>query len=245
MSAIPGFVTVRTTSTRLPGKCLLPFGDGTVLEHVIRRARHQGLDPVVCTTVEPADDVVEETAIREDARCFRGSVIDKMGRWRDCCRHFGIEAFHTVDADDPFLDGELMQESVRRLIAEGWDMVAPTAASSAGGASVGYSLTRDILERACAIAGAGADTEMMWYWVEKVPNLKKLVLPDTDPDPVRMRLTLDYEEDYWLLASVLRMVGGLASRGEVDDLFRRNPDLHKVNWFRNEDWAAGQAAKAV
>ena len=37
---INGMITVRSQSTRLPKKCFLPFGDGNVLEHIIRRAKH-------------------------------------------------------------------------------------------------------------------------------------------------------------------------------------------------------------
>jgi spore coat polysaccharide biosynthesis protein SpsF (cytidylyltransferase family) len=60
-----------------------------------------------------------------------------------------------------------------------------------------------------------------------------------------MRLTLDYEEDYWLLESVRRMVGNLASRDKVDRLFLSNPDLYKINWFRNDEWKAGQLSKKI
>ena len=66
---IPAFITVRATSTRLPAKCLLPFGEGNVLEHVIRRAKYYDLDPVVCTTVEPADDILEETGEEPAKAC--------------------------------------------------------------------------------------------------------------------------------------------------------------------------------
>lgn len=240
----PSLITVRTTSSRLPSKCLLPFGEGNVLEHVIRRARHGGLDPVVCTSTDPTDDPIEAIAVHEGVPCFRGSLVNKLVRWRDCCRHFSLDAFHTVDADDPFFDAGLMQASYR-LLGKGWDMVCPTPSSAAGGATVGYSLTRNIVERAAALTGAEDDTEMMWYWVEKIDGLRQTILPEAEPDPVQVRLTLDYEEDYWLLESVRRIVGGLASRKDVDTLFRRNPDLHMINWFRNQEWKANQLAKKI
>ncbi len=241
--ATPAFITVRTASTRLPEKCLLPFGDGNVLEHVIRRAGHYGLMPIVCTTAGKEDDIVERIALKEGVGCFRGSAVNKLKRWAECCAARGIGAFHTVDADDPFFDGDEMKRSFQMLLDEDRDMVAPSASSAAGGASVGYSLTRDIVDRAVALTGEEEDTEMMWCWIEKVEGLKKTVLPDSGP--VTARLTLDYPEDYWLLQSVRRMVGGLADRKAVNALFRRNPDLHKINWFRNEEWAAAQAAKKV
>ena len=87
------------------------------------------------------------------------------------------------------------------------------------------------------------DTEIMWSILDKVEGLKKTILPETDPIAPRMRLTLDYEEDYWLLQTVQRILGNFAIRKEVDQLFRHNPDLYLINWFRNEEWAAGQLAK--
>jgi spore coat polysaccharide biosynthesis protein SpsF (cytidylyltransferase family) len=58
-----------------------------------------------------------------------------------------------------------------------------------------------------------------------------------------MRLTLDYEEDYWMLESVRRMLGNLTSRDKVDQLFLSNPDMYKINWFRNEEWQLAQVNK--
>ncbi len=242
---VPGLITVRTSSSRLPGKCLLPFGEGNVIEHVIRRARHFGLDPIVCTSVDPSDNVLEGIAASEHVKCFRGSLANKLKRWADCATHFNLDAFHTVDADDPFFDGTEMERSFEFRANKGWDMVCPTESSSAGGASVGYTLTTDVVCRACKGLAEETDTEMMWYHVEKVPNLKKAVLPEGNPRPQKLRLTLDYQEDYWLLESVRRMVGNLAPRAEVDELFRRNPDLHLVNWFRNAEWEAGQLVKKI
>ncbi len=242
---IPGFVTVRTSSTRLPAKCLLPFGDGNVLEHVIRRARAFGIEPIVCTSVDPSDDVIEKIAASENVGCFRGSLTNKLKRWSDCAVAFDLKAFHTVDADDPFFDGEEMRSSMVLLANENVDMVCPSKVSSAGGGSVGYSLTADIVRRAVTNLSDEADTEMMWFYLEKLPGLKSMVLPDNPFTPPKLRLTLDYEEDYWLLESVRRIVGNLADRRNIDQLFLTNPDFYKINWFRNEEWKSAQLAKKV
>ena len=240
---IPGFVTVRTSSTRLPAKCLLPFGDGNVLEHVIRRAQAFGIEPIVCTSIDPSDDIIERIAQTEGAKCFRGSLANKLKRWSDCAAQFGLHAFHTVDADDPFFDGEEMNASMLQLVEKNVDMVCPSNISSAGGGSVGYSLTADIVRRVASHLAAETDTEMMWFYLEKVPDLRRVVLPDNTHTPSKLRLTLDYQEDYWLLESVRRIVGGLAPRYEIDQLFVNNPDLHKINWFRNIEWKSAQLAK--
>ncbi len=241
---IPAFVTVRTSSTRLPKKCLLPFGDGNILEHVIRRAKHYGLEAIVCTSVDASDDILQLIAEKEAVKCFRGSMLNKLKRWRDCCAYFNIEKFHTIDADDPFFDGELIEKSFI-LLEKGYDMVCPTESSSAGAASVGYSLTKAIIDKACALIGENEDTEIMWYYLEKVKGLRKIVLSEQEKSSIQVRLTLDYEQDYWLLQTVRRIVGNFAPRKDIDELFRRNPDLYKMNWFRNKEWRARQLAKKI
>ncbi|MGA1823435.1 MAG: cytidylyltransferase domain-containing protein [bacterium] len=241
---VPGFITVRSASSRLPKKCLLPFGDDNVLEHIIHRSQYYGLEPIVCTTFDQLDDVIQVIAEKENIRFFRGNPINKLKRWLDCCDYFDIEKFHTIDADDPFFDGEQIKESYR-LLNKGYDMVCPTESSSAGSASVGYSLTRDIVASACDLISENEDTEMMWYYIYKVKGLKKINLPENEQNSLKVRLTLDYEEDYWLLQTVRRILGNLALRKDINELFRRNPDLHKINWFRNEEWRQKQLDKRV
>jgi spore coat polysaccharide biosynthesis protein SpsF len=242
---IDGLVTVRTSSTRLPAKCLLPFGDMNVIEHIIKRALAFGIDPIVCTSTDRSDDILEEIALKEGVRCFRGSLSNKLKRWSDCATEFNLESFHTVDADDPFFDGDEMKRSMVLLSEGGYDMVCPTKSSSAGAASVGYSLTADIVKRGSANLTDEADTEMMWYHIEKIPGLRTIVLPEISSSVPLVRLTLDYQEDYWLLETVRRIAGNLAPRIEIDQLFISNPDLYKVNWFRNDEWKAGQLSKKI
>ena len=55
-----------------------------------------------------------------------------------------------------------------------------------------------------------------------------------------MRLTLDYEEDYMMLNFVRKLLGNLATREEINNLFIKNPDLHKINWFRKDDYLDNQ-----
>ena len=237
----PGFITVRTASSRLGQKCLLRFGEGNVLEHVIGRARFFDFEPVICTTSLEEDNIIQEIADKEGCLIYRGSARDKLQRWLGACEEFDIEFFHSIDADDPFFDGELGLKSFQ-LLQEGYDIVYPSSNIYTGG--VGFSITRDIIEKACSIKESD-DTEMMWYFIERVPHLRKTEMPVTDARTGTIRLTLDYEEDYWMLLTVLRLLGPKAARTEIEGLFIRNPDLHRINWFRNEEWKRIQEEKGA
>jgi len=243
---IPGIITVRSTSSRLPKKCFLPFGENmNVLQHVIRRAIHYDIEPIVCTSIDLSDDAIETLAKKEGVKIFRGSLVNKLQRWADCAKHFELNAFHTVDADDPFFDGKEMHRSFKLLIKENLDVVCPTKESSEGDASVGYSIKAETVMNACLNLEDSVDTEMMWFYLDKIKGLRKIDLPSNLNSKLKLRLTLDYQEDYWLLESVRKIIGNYSTREELNHLFENNPDLHLINWFRNQEWKSAQEAKKI
>ena len=240
-----GFITVRTSSTRLPNKCLLPLGDETVISHVVKRAIAYGFEPIICTSIDKSDDILEEISKELGVKCFRGSLVNKLKRWLDCAERFNVNSFHTIDADDPLFDGKEMIASLDLLWSKDCDVVCPTESSSAGGASVGYSLTTAIIKKALENLDPDTDTEMMWYYLEKVSQVKMEILPETSNAIIKVRLTLDYEEDYWLLVSIIRILGSNPDRNKVRQLFLNNPDLTKINLFRNDEWKKAQLSKQL
>lgn len=243
--AIPCLITVRTGSSRLKNKCLLPFGSGNVLEHVIRRVKNAGFHSIVCTSDSINDDVIESIANNESVDVFRGCEMDKLRRWRDCCRYFQIEKMHSIDADDPFFSAPMVEWSFSYL-DQGYDLIEPTISSNEGNASVGYSLTSKLLELACDGYEEGKDSEMVAGFLKEVEGIRSIILPETGIcSRIKARLTLDYEEDYWLLRSVVNILGQQPSRNEVDKLFIKNPDLYAINWFKNDDWKSRQLKKTL
>lgn len=244
---IPGIITVRTSSTRLKNKCLLPFGnESTVIEHVIKRAMFFNIDPIICTSTDPSDDILAEIANKNQVKIFRGSLNNKLKRWMDCAKYYNLNTFHTVDADDPFFDGKEMEESMNILELEKLDFVAPSKYSSSGGATVGYSIRASIIKDALVGIDEDADTEMMWYLLENLPNIKTNVYRDPNylvPGMPQFRLTLDFQEDYWLLNSIARILGNNINTSKVYELLIKNPDFHLINQFRNSEWKNAQLAK--
>jgi len=241
---IPAFITVRSSSTRLPKKCFLPFGEGSVLEHIIKRVQHYDLDPIICTTTEKSDDLIVELAKKSNIKFYRGPVANKLLRWSRCCEYFNLESFHSVDADDPFFCGDEVKRS-HNLLQTGFDMVAPSPSSSGGGATVGYSLTADVVKRASLGMSDDLDTEMVWSYLEKISGIKKTTLSDPYKNIIRDRMTLDYHEDYIFLESVRLLVGNMCTRKDLYRLLKDNPDLSRINAFRSEEWSKNQKEKST
>ena len=241
---INAFITVRSKSSRLPGKCFLPFGDMTMIEHIIIRAKDYNLRPIVCTTTNKEDIDIVKLSDKHGVDCFMGSEINKLKRWKDCCLEFNIDKFHSVDADDPFFCGDEIKRSYG-LLEEGYDMVTPSPSSMNGGATVGYSLTSDVVAKACKGIGDDTDTEMMWAYVNKVNNIKVANLEDPIDFIINQRMTLDYEEDYKKLIKILNIVGHFATREEIAKCLKDNPHLKDINESKNREWKQNQLNKTI
>ena len=74
-AAVVALVQARMSSSRLPGKVLLPLGDTTVLGQVLKRARAFAGQVVVCTSVHPSDDAIVAAAYGADVVCGEGQPL--------------------------------------------------------------------------------------------------------------------------------------------------------------------------
>ena len=126
------------------------------------------------------------------------------------------------------------------LLHDNYDMVEPTISSSHGGATVGYSLTYDIIKKTCDNIHDETNTEMMWHFVNKNKNLNKIQLPEPDNYVITSRMTLDYPEDYTMLEKLRKNVGNFASREEIFNFLQDNRDISSINAFRNDQWLNNQ-----
>lgn len=244
-----GLITVRTGSSRLPNKCLLKFGESnSVLEHIIFRTLDSGINPIVCTSNDSSDDIIEDICFKLGIDIFRGSKENKMQRWLDCANKYNLKYFHTIDADDPFFDGKRMIKSLKLLVKEDLDYVKPSYYSDNGAACEGYSISTKFLEQICSKLDKDLDTEMAVYYFEKDKNSNKSQLEDPSY-AIRFknqipRLTLDYFKDYIYLNSLMFLLKKHNNRKVVEQYIKDN-DLNSINIDLNFEWKAKQLSKKI
>ena len=167
-------------------------------------------------------------------------------RWRDACREYNIARFVSIDADDPFFDGILSHQSIETL-GNCFDIVKHPPQQPNKGyyeGCVGYSIRLDVIEKACEIKNTD-ETEMMWNFIEKVSGVRVGHLQVSDDDvSCPIRLTLDYQEDYLLMNKIIRLLDPFSDRKEIIQLFVQNPDMYKINWFRNDEYKLAHKDKS-
>lgn len=102
-----GFILqVRTGSTRLPNKVLLPFAKGDhILGQVVAKLRNffPDVPMIIATTTNEADAPIVDYCEENGLTCFRGSENDVLARTLDAANAHGIEDIIRVCSDNPFL----------------------------------------------------------------------------------------------------------------------------------------------
>ena len=241
------FITVRTSSTRLPQKCLLPIGDEKAIEFLIRRLKRseEAEKIILCTTTYPQDDILCRIAEQEGILHFRGPEKDKLERWRGAAEKFGVDFFVTADGDDLFCEPELIDICFRQHKQTGADFIEQDNLICG---SFTYGIATKALQKVCEIKDT-EDTEMMWVYFKETGLFKVELLQDIPsifhrPD---IRMTLDYEDDLEFFRTVAE---NFLHQGRKDftlwDIMAfldAHPEVIKINQYLQEAFLMNQKIK--
>jgi spore coat polysaccharide biosynthesis protein SpsF (cytidylyltransferase family) len=239
--SIPVLVTVRFSSSRLPGKCLLEVEGSPILQHLVQRLRHSNFEPVICTTLDSSDDQVVALAQNLGIKFFRGSLLNKIDRWADCARFLGVPVVHILDADDPFVDTDEISASITLAIDLNLDLLRTSEKSDSGFASVGMTIRSEFLQelklRVKNLKSQDLDVIPWELLLSEKDNVMKL--PDKqilEHSDYQLRLTLDYPEDFHLISTVIQNLGSLAGRKSIEEYLCSNPEVLRINSMRTADF---------
>jgi spore coat polysaccharide biosynthesis protein SpsF len=242
-------LSVREKATRLPGKVLMPLGGApSITAFLLRRLKTsaKAAQVILATSVDPRDDVLCRLAAEEGCAFFKGSEDDKMFRYRDAARAFGLDFVVIVDGDDPFIS----VDHIDRIIAQaevdsGVDLCRFD--NLALGAT-GFGLRTSALERVCENR-TEENTEVWGNLFIKNPAYTCLLLMEDDPVLARpeVRMTLDYDVDYRFFVTVadaLAAAGREPSYGEIMTYLAAHPEVVAINAGAQEAYEAHLARSA-
>lgn len=106
-------IQTRTNSSRLPGKCFLPFGDFTLVELCAKRAETEFSQTWVAISDAPSDDLLAHRLAAAQIPFFRGGLDNVLDRFYSLCSHQNIEDDDVVirlTGDNPIVDGVFLEK---------------------------------------------------------------------------------------------------------------------------------------
>jgi spore coat polysaccharide biosynthesis protein SpsF len=196
----------RTSSTRLPGKVLLPVCGLPVVVLAARRAARDGIETVVATSNDPSDDRLAEALARHGVRHVRGPLDDVLARF--------IAA--TADLQDGDICVRLTSDNVfpdadfaRLLIAAAEGNGAGYAGIAGGADGLPYGLAGEamrvgLLRQADCAAREAHDREHVTPWIIRQCGGNAPAIPRVEAlDLSGLRCTIDSLDDYRTVTGAL------------------------------------------
>ncbi len=229
---ILAILQARMSSSRLPGKVLMPLaGAPLIVRQIERVARARQIDRlVVATSTEPSDDPLEKAVRREGIAVFRGSLDDVQARFIGALDAFG-PAEHVVrlTADCPLADPAVIDATIETVVAAGADYGSNTPPHRSFPKGLDVEVMRaDVLRRAAAEATTPEEHEHVTWALHQRPDRWRQVFHSQDADEGEVRWTVDRPDDYAFVAAVYDALyaGNRAfTSQDVRDFVRSRPDL--------------------
>lgn len=96
----------RYSSSRLPGKALLPLADTTVLGFLLDRLQplSKQLKIVLATSNLTSDDPIVEEGGKKKVSVYRGSLDNVFQRYYEAAKKYGLDYVIRLTGDNPFVD---------------------------------------------------------------------------------------------------------------------------------------------
>jgi spore coat polysaccharide biosynthesis protein SpsF len=237
----------RASSSRLPGKVLMPVLGTPMLRHQLDRVRRaRSLDAlVVATSTDPSDDPVAALCADAGVESFRGSLTDVLDRFYQVARLRRPRAIVRLTGDCPLIDPAVIDRVVKFFDGGDFD-IAGTAETFPDGLDVEV-VRYDILERAWREATRRSDREHVTLFVHRQPEAFRVGRLASESNLSDMRWTVDEPEDFEFVRRVYEALypqNPAFTTADILDLLERQPELASINRgiMRNEGLQRSLAA---
>jgi spore coat polysaccharide biosynthesis protein SpsF len=224
-------IQARSSSSRLPGKVLLPLGDGLVLDQVIKRAAPFSQQVVVCTSTDPSDDAIEDLCQERGIVCVRGPLDDVFERYRMALtdpRVCSSNWFARVTGDCPLLSTELAFHLIEQ-IRESDDYLCVRHDDLPRGLTAEFINKETFLQiDPSQLDGPEKEHVTLHLYEHKERYQCRFFEPPTQLRHPEFRLTLDYPEDYTLLQQLFAGAPDISAAQAIERL-NSEPELRKQN----------------
>jgi spore coat polysaccharide biosynthesis protein SpsF len=234
---VVAIVQARMKSTRLPGKVLEPLRGEPMFAWVVERARLAKTlgEVIVATTTDQLDDVIVDQCRTRNIKVYRGDPVDVLDRYWRALVASDAEIIVRLTADCPFIDPDLIDETVRILLeAENPIDFAATRLPWERTYPIGLDVevcTREVLKIAWQEADETHHREHVMPYLYENPERFRILLLNAEKDYGDLRWTVDTEED---LAFIQEIAARLPDRTsfrwrDILSIINEEPELKEIN----------------
>ena len=196
-------IACRMKSERLPQKALLPIVGKPMIDHLIERMKtsKHAQEIVLCTSTHPDDAILEQAALRNNIKFFKGSEEDVMGRFIGAAEMYQLDVVVRVTGDNPLTDAEHIDKLIESHLQTGADFSKIEQLPLGVNCEV---ISLSCLKKAHDLALDPNLSEYMTSYL-KQPKYFKINVMEVDPylNHPHIRLTVDVKADIELMEEIL------------------------------------------
>ena len=229
-------IEARMSSSRLPGKVLLPICDIPVLAHMVRRLKRSSFieDVIIATTTSDKDKAICEWASKEGVSYFRGSEDDVLDRVIKCHQKSNSDIIVELTGDCPLIDVYWVDRAIEEFLSGDYDFVSNCIPMTfPRGLDCKIFKFSDLKWMGDNINDSAVREHVSLYFYEQEGRYKlgSIEAPLWLRFP-EYRWTLDTERDFELIKRVfdsLYLKKNNFCSWDIMQLIKENPDIPEIN----------------
>jgi spore coat polysaccharide biosynthesis protein SpsF len=243
-------VQARMSSTRLPGKVMLPVLSKSILYRMVERLQmisHKA-QIIIATSDHGNDEIIEQEAKQINVACYRGSLNNLLDRHYRAARQLNADVVLKIPSDCPLIDPNIIDEVLDFYFDHNgeYDYVSNLHPATFPDGNDVEIMTMDCLERTWKEAKRTLELEHTTPYIWENPEKFRIgnVVLDTGRDySMSNRFTIDYDADYQFIKRVFEELYPVSpgfSYQDILNLLDEKPEIYAinanyagVNWYRN------------
>ncbi len=229
-------IEARMTSSRLPGKVMLPANGKPMLEHLVSRLKQvKSIQEIVlATTINQTDDCLVEFAQQQGIAWFRGSEEDVLLRVIGAAESVDADIVVEITGDCPIIDPLIVGQTIQMYLYNDCDYVSNGHVRSYPDGMDSQVFSLEVLKRSAAMTTDPLDHEHVTLYILNHPELFSHIYLIASPDLYwpELGLTLDEPKDYELLKKIIEHFGDANpyfSCREAIELLKSKPEWAAIN----------------
>ncbi len=243
-------VQARMSSSRLPGKVMLPILGETLLFRMVERLKRikYPVNIILATSTDEKDEIIERFCHKKNITFYRGDLNDLLDRHYQIGLLMGADAVIKIPSDCPLIDPQIIDKVIDFYLEnqQGYDFISNLHPATYPDGNDVELMTFAALEKAWKEAKRPLEREHTtpYFW-ENLDKFNTVNLAwETGLDySMSHRFTIDYQEDYLFIKRVFEelypknpafsmedILALIHSKPEIYDL---NKKYAGVNWYRN------------
>lgn len=225
-------VQARMGSSRLPGKIMMPIGDLSIIEILLKRLSLSNLiDEIVLASSDTVEDIIlTDSLSKKGFSCINGSENNVLSRYVKAAKEYEADIIVRITGDCPLIDAAIVDDAISTLLKDQLEYCTNTLpATFPDGLDVEV-FTSKLLFEVEALNSSDSDLEHVTAAMRVKKGLD-FVNIENGEDLSSLRWTVDELNDYKLVKEIFNFFSPRIDFSwlEVLDLYHSNPNFFSIN----------------